>query len=152
MQKVMKWLIVCGVLAMIGFAITKVIMHELRPRQMVSLGGTVFRADVADTPTARERGLAGRSSIGRDEAMLFVFDQDGAWPIWMKGMRFPIDIIWLDKDQKVVHVERNVYPDAEPHDSYYSPVPARYVLEVGAGQHNISVGSVARFDIAEEGL
>lgn len=119
---------------------------------MVSLGGTVFRADVANTEASRQKGLGGRVSIGRDEAMLFAFDYDASWPIWMKGMKFPIDIIWLDKNRKVVHVEKDVHPDAEPHDTYYSPVPARYVLEVGAGHHNITVGSVARFDIAEEGL
>lgn len=154
-QRVIQWCIVIGVLGLAGFAATKSIMHELRPRQMVSIGSTIFRVDVADTPGAREKGLSGRTSLSNNEAMLFVFDSDGDLPIWMKGMKIPIDIIWLDSSKKVVHLEQNVQPDAFPYTTYKSPVPARYVLEMTAGQarrSGVAVGKVATFDIAREGL
>ena len=48
-------------------------------------------------------------------------------------MKMPIDIVWLDRDKKVVHIEENVQPDAEPYEVYQPPVPARYVLEMAAG-------------------
>ena len=82
------------------------------------------------------------------EGMLFVTEKDGDIPIWMKDMRIPIDIIWLDAKKKVVHVKRDVWPDNEPHEVYHTPVPARYVLELPAGnakEHSIKPGVTARF-------
>lgn len=152
LQTIIHWAIVGVVFLMAASAIIVNAKYQMNPQQTVSLGGTVFLAEVAETPGARERGLGGRESIRDNEAMLFVFDEDGSLPIWMRGMNFPIDIIWLDSNQRVVHIERNVQPDAEPYDTYQSPVPARYVLEVAVGSANISVGSRAQFDIASEGL
>lgn len=147
-----KWLIVVGVFALLIVAVTRIVLHQLRPVQMVSLGGSVFRAEIVDEPETRARGLSGRTTLGADEAMLFVFEADGSLPIWMKGMKFPIDIVWLDQDRRIVHIERHVQPDAEPYHTYESPAPARYVLEVAAGQADVSIGAVATFDVASEGL
>ena len=154
-QQIISWIIILGVFGLALAAVWHTVGWELRPRQMVSIGSSVYRVDVADTPEAQERGLGGRASLGSDEAMLFMFDRDDVWPIWMKGMKFPIDIVWLDKDKKVVHVEHNVQLDAEPYVKYAPPKPARYVLELNAGQAkeaSISVGRIAKFDIAKEGL
>jgi uncharacterized membrane protein (UPF0127 family) len=75
--------------------------------------------------------------------MWFIFPEDKVWKIWMKDMKMPIDIVWLDRDKKVVHIEENVEPDTEPHDVYQPPVPARYVLEMSAG-------SVQKFAIKKD--
>ena len=91
---------------------------------------------------------SGRQELGKSEGMLFVAEKDGDIPIWMKDMRIPIDIIWLDAKKKVVHVKRDVWPDNEPHEVYHTPVPARYVLELPAGstrEHGIKPGVTARF-------
>ncbi|OYX42108.1 hypothetical protein B7Y94_04015 [Candidatus Saccharibacteria bacterium 32-49-12] len=152
-QRILKWIIFWGVLTLMALSIVQVAMHEFRPRQMVSVGGVVLQADVAKTPQELQKGLGGRTSLGRDEAMLFVFESDGPQSIWMKDMKFPLDIIWLDRAKRVVHIERHVQPDAVPHDTYESTVPARYVLEMNAGRANgIEVGSLASFNIAEEGI
>lgn len=154
-QRAILWIVVIGVLALVGLMVTKVVLWEIRPRTTVSISGSVFRVDIVDTEETRQKGLGGRSSLGKDEGMLFVFNTERFWSFWMKGMKFPIDIIWLDKDNQVVHIEHDVQPDSEPYTEYTPPEPAQYVLEIAAGQAkraNIRVGSVMKVDVAEEGL
>ena len=66
------------------------------PTQPIQVGDTKLVVEVADTEALRERGLSGRSSLHEGSGMLFVFEEEGAWGIWMKGMQFPIDIIFAD--------------------------------------------------------
>ncbi len=86
---------------------------------------------VADSPDERREGLSGLSSLPDKEGKLFVFDQVGDYGFWMKDMNFPIDIIWIDEDMKIVHIEKNVKPESYP-AVYSSPTPSRFVLEVNA--------------------
>jgi uncharacterized membrane protein (UPF0127 family) len=51
----------------------------------------------------------------------------------MKDMRVPLDIIWLSDTGDIVHIERSVSPDSYPR-VFYPGTPARYVLEMRAGQ------------------
>jgi uncharacterized membrane protein (UPF0127 family) len=49
-------------------------------------------------------------------------------------MKIPLDILWLDREKRVVHIEKNVPPCKEdPCPSYSSRFPALYVLEIKAG-------------------
>jgi len=98
----------------------------------IKIGNVTVIADIAETHAQRVQGLSGRSSLGENEGMFFIFEKDGPQGIWMKNMLMPIDIIWIDKDFIVVHFEKNVSPDTYP-ESFKSPVDARYVLEVPAG-------------------
>ena len=80
--------------------------------------------------------------------MLFVFERPAHHAFWMKGMLFPLDLIWIENGT-VVHIERDA-PHFPPSTSdlslpIYAPAaPATYVLEVNAGftaLHGIEVGS-----------
>ena len=55
----------------------------------ISIGGTVIYVDVADTEVLREQGLSGRLNLPEGRGMLFVFENDDTWGIWMKDMLFP---------------------------------------------------------------
>ena len=132
-QRVIRWLILVGVLTLIGFGVKAVVDDIMKPRPLISLGNATFRVEVARTDAEIEKGLAGRTKLAADEAMLFEFPEDKPWGIWMKGMKMPIDIVWLDKNKRVVHIEKNIQPDAEPYETYKPSVPARYVLELTAG-------------------
>src|SRR3989338_662243 len=69
---------------------------------LVSFGrGVNLIVELAVTPAQRERGLSGRDRLEPRSGMLFVFEDDGVRGFWMKGMTFPIDIIWID-DERVV--------------------------------------------------
>jgi uncharacterized membrane protein (UPF0127 family) len=118
------------------------------PAAIVEVGGTTVRADVADDEPSRRRGLAGRASLEDDEGMLFLLPDDSP-AFWMKGMRFPIDIVWID-DGRVVDVTADVPPPRGPNArlSTYSPDrPANRALEVNAGwaaRHGVTRGEAVR--------
>lgn len=90
---------------------------------------------VADSSAERQQGLSGRNRLKDNEGMLFEFDSDGVYCFWMKDMKFAIDMIWLDKNKKVVHVQENATPDSYP-ESFCPNSEARYVLEISAGNAN----------------
>lgn len=98
----------------------------------VNVGGTIIEVETLTTPAQLQKGLSGRASLPLGSGMLFVFDHDDLWGIWMKDMRFSIDIIWADKDGTVVHVEKEVSPETYPR-VFLPPAFSRYVLEVPAG-------------------
>ena len=137
------FLIVCAILG--------VILSLSRPQVTVQLGDGIFKASIAATPKAREKGLSGVKQLSATEALLFVFKQDGQYEVWMKDMHIPIDVVWLDKDKKVISIEKNMQPDSYP-KTYAPKTNARYVIEFSAGTINskaITVGSRAYFDISQ---
>lgn len=97
----------------------------------IQIGGQVYHVEVADTYAKRAKGLGERDTLCGDCGMLFVFDAPGEYAFWMKDMRFPIDIIWL-KDNKIVHIEKDVHPDSL--DILNPGVSANSVLELNANE------------------
>ena len=69
------------------------------------LGGKTFSVDVADTVYTQAKGLSNRQSLGYNEGMLFIFKDVDIHGFWMKDMLFPIDIIWMDENLKINHIE-----------------------------------------------
>lgn len=110
--------------------------------EVIQIGERNVTVLVADTPEEQRQGLSGRTGLGPDEGMLFVFQKDDLYGIWMKDMKFPIDIVWLSLTGKVITIEPNVSPQTYPH-TFTPKTPARYVLELPAGyaqRHNLKVG------------
>ena len=98
----------------------------------VRLGGKTFKVLVANTPIAQGQGLSGMPGLGKDQGMLFLFDTVQTNCFWMKDMKFNIDILWFDQNEKLVHQERDVSPSTYP-KTYCPKELTRYVLEVPAG-------------------
>lgn len=153
MKKATRFYLVAVTGVLVAGAIMSLLwLAGTRPTANFQISGKTYQVKIVDTVRARERGLAGRASLPADEGMLFVFDQPGGWSFWMKGMKLPIDIIWLDADKRVVHIERAVQPDQPPHRSYSPGEDALYVLEVGANQSDgVHLGDRAKFDIVKAG-
>lgn len=152
-QRVIVWLIVLGVLAVVGYCVFSIVASMKQQRVSISVGKANFRAEVADTDELRKKGLSGRQELEENQAMLFVFDSNSQHSIWMKDMRIPIDVIWLDEKKKVVHVEHDIWPDSEPHETYVPPKPARYIIEITAGEAKkagIKVGTLAQFELGQK--
>ena len=102
-------------------------------------GGVSYAVDLAVTSEERQQGLSGREHMAQDEGMLFVFEEEQGLSFWMKEMHFPLDIIWIDAQCRLIDVAAEVPtppPGAESSDipRAKSPSPVRYVLEVNAGQ------------------
>jgi len=98
----------------------------------IQIKDRIFALEMANTDEERTRGLSGRDSLPQNKALLFVFEKPGQYGFWMKDMKFPIDIFWLNENYNVVHIEKNVSPNTFP--NIYSPsTTAIYVLETNAG-------------------
>lgn len=96
----------------------------------LKIGGQRFVTEVANTPAKREMGLSGRKELPKDHAMLFSFDSTNDECFWMRDMQFNIDIVWLDDENKVTAIERNVSPSSYPHNFCHS---GKYIIEFAAG-------------------
>lgn len=108
----------------------------------VKIGNTSIEADVADTDLEKQKGLSGRSSLGKESGMLFVISNNKVTPtFWMKDMKIAIDIIWI-KDGKIIQIDKDIPPPSfgTPDNKLklYSPKSAvDYVLEVNSGYSDL---------------
>lgn len=106
---------------------------------VIAPGGTIH-AFIADTDQKEELGLGYRQSLPPDGGMIFAFDNSGIYDFWMENMKFPLDIVWIGADKKVVGVVRALSPETYPNTVSPSKEVA-YVLEINSG-------AAANFDIA----
>lgn len=110
--------------------------------------GACVNAEIADTGPLREKGLMFREGLKDDEAMLFVFDQVCLPSFWMKNVKFPLDIIWIDSDKKIVGIKEEA-PVCEQGCEVYPPAKeCKFALEVNAGfvrKNNLKIGDSVNF-------
>lgn len=105
--------------------------------------GQLWRVSVADTSVSRARGLSGEPTI-RYRGLLMKFSYPGVHGIWMKDMRFALDLVWLDPNGRVLAVLTGV-PPCEGDDTCPTYAPAAdaraiYVLEVAS--HSAASGGI----------
>jgi uncharacterized protein len=102
----------------------------------VELAGERYTVEIADDDAERARGLMFRDSLERGRGMLFLHEAEQPLAYWMKNTRIPLDILYFDSNRKLVSQQRDVPPctagDRCP--PYPSRAPARYVLELNAGE------------------
>lgn len=126
---------------------------------VVIVGDVSFRVELAETSEQLAQGLSGRDPLAQGAGMLFVHDNEQRYTFWMKDMRFPLDILWIDADCTVADISAQV-PRPEPGQSdrslpLFSPkTPVLHVLEINAGVASaagISIGDSVRFAGGLEG-
>jgi uncharacterized membrane protein (UPF0127 family) len=101
----------------------------------VELNGHRYTIEIAADNASREHGLMDRTEMAADHGMLFVFDDDLPRTFWMKNTKIPLDMLFFDADNKLVSIQHNVPPCvSDPCPGYSSGAPARYVLELNAGE------------------
>lgn len=101
----------------------------------VELGGETFKVEIADTAEKQALGLMFRDSMPDDEGMIFIFPNEAPRSFWMKNTRIPLDIMYFDKDLKMVSISADTPPCRVSRcPSYPSTGPAMYVLELNAGK------------------
>lgn len=100
-----------------------------------SEGVVNFDVEVARTMEERERGLMFRNFLEKEHGMFFVFEKPEITSFWMKHTKIPLDIIFIDENFKIVHIEKHAEPCPETALNcpiYSSKVPIKYVLEIAA--------------------
>ena len=126
---------------------------------MVMIGNVSFNIELAETSQQVTRGLSGRDSLAQGTGMLFVHKDEKRYTFWMKDIRFPLDMIWIDARCRVADISAQVPPpepgQSDPSISLISPnVPVLHVLEINAGAaagEGISIGDAVRFAGTLEG-
>lgn len=101
----------------------------------IKLHDHIFTVELAITPKEKERGLGYRDTLTPDHGMLFVYDRKEQFNFWMKGMRFPLDFVWI-ADKTVISVDTDIQPPGSSSETlkiYSPPIPVDKVLELPAG-------------------
>jgi hypothetical protein len=88
--------------------------------------------EILDIPAERTKGLSGREYLAEDTGVLFVFEEPDRYGFWMKEMKFDLDIVWMDQNFKIVHIEEALTPDTYP-QIFEPESDTQYVLEVNSG-------------------
>jgi hypothetical protein len=99
--------------------------------QTVTIDDAKFSVTIAKTQAEREKGLSGKDQLPQDEGMLFLFDKPDYYEFWMKDMKFPLDMIFIN-DNKVV----DIFPEVSDKNQTIkekSRQPADKVLEINSG-------------------
>lgn len=114
-------------------------------RRDIRVNDAEIAVEIVKSREKLSEGLSGRKSICKNCGMLFEFEQEGNYGFWMKGMRFGLDIIWIDGGE-AVHVAKNIPYDFR--DTLRPSVRADKVLEINAGmadEYGIKEGDRFRF-------
>lgn len=118
------------------------IVNNQNTNSYLLLNNTKINLTILDNEKTRIKGLSGADKLSENSGMLFIFDKIGDYSIWMKDMKFPIDIIWLSDEYVINHIEKNISPNTYP-KVFRSSIKSKYVMELNANfvdNYNLSVG------------
>lgn len=96
----------------------------------IKVAGHELKVEVADTDPQREQGLMFRKQLGRNDGMLFIFDEPAYHAMWMKNTLIPLSVAFLDKSGEILNIL-----DMEPQtlDTHMAAGPATYAIETNKG-------------------
>ncbi|MGB3023346.1 MAG: DUF192 domain-containing protein [Candidatus Saccharimonadales bacterium] len=120
------------------------------PTVKATIGNATFTLYAPRNERELEIGLAAYKSIEPDQGMIFRGMPVGVQSIWMKDMKFDIDVLWVSKDNQVVYVVQSMSRSSYP-KKFHNPVnvPSAYVIELAAEAtitHGITVGQTVTIE------
>jgi len=145
-QLLSKFFVIKSVIYLIGFSILWYLVFtkgtDSSPSQesmytswvnQVCVSDRCIDVEIVDEEQERRQWLMNRSSLPSQSGMLFVFDEEAIYPFWMKNTLIPLDMIWIDKNWKVVDIKTAQPCREDPCPSYTPSWSWLYVLELNAG-------------------
>jgi uncharacterized membrane protein (UPF0127 family) len=121
--------------------------------QKVTIKDQTFKVSIAKTEEEKQKGLSGLDSLRLDEGKLFLFEKPDTYAFWMKDMKFPIDIIFIN-GTKIVSITENAKPVKSGELPIYQPTgPSDKALEINAGlskKYNFKQGDTVTIDIPNQ--
>ncbi len=136
-----------GLTLSVCFCTTVIAQMDLKfEKTKILLGGKVILVEVADTNEKRERGLMGRTSLGDNAGMIFIFGEEHTLSFWMKDTLIPLDIGYFDKNKVLIDIQtmQPASPMEVQPKAYPSKRPAQYAIEMPMhwfGRHKVNVGA-----------
>ena len=147
-------ILIGGLVILLISLVVSYVISTFRPTTLVTAGSGTYRLWIADTDAELAQGLSDVPTLSLDGGLLMKFPHDDTWGIWMKDMKVPLDIIWLDENKKVVYIVKNALPELSTDVTFTPKDPARYVIELRAGAVEnaaIKTGSFVVFDENDSG-
>lgn len=111
-----------------------------------------FTLAIAADQQRRRLGLSEVEELPEGYGMIFAFPTEMPHGFWMKQMRFPLDIIWLNNEKEIVKVLTDVAPETYP-TTFGAEVDSRFVIELNAGsaeKYGIKFGQTVEFELPFE--
>jgi len=138
------------VLLSLAFLFPSIALSEKIGYQRVIFEGAEINAEVADTPQLRKIGLMFRESLSEEQGMLFVFPEAAPHRFWMKNVRVPLDMIWLDSNKQIIHIAENLLPCVIDPCAEFGPEgqASLFVIETVGGfakKHRLKRGMHVKF-------
>lgn len=114
----------------------------------LTIDNKVLNIEIARTPEEHARGLMFREELNENDGMLFIFDDEEIRYFWMKNTLIPLDIIFIDKNKRIINIEHAIPCVSASCENYVSKDVAKYVLEVNGGfseKNNLTIGKIIYF-------
>lgn len=115
------------------------------------IGSYEFNLAIAKTDKEKQIGLAKYKNIPQNFGILFPFEKPDYYAFWMKGMKFPIDIIYI-KQNKIVDIHENIQPPKSDNEQLPIIKPKEtsdMVLEINANlsdKYNFKIGDLVKIN------
>ncbi len=138
-------LIITPVLIIIAGILIWRLFFYLPPANSIKMkiGNNNYNIELATTIAQKTKGLSGRNTLCKNCGMLFTFGFETNLPFWMKNTLIPLDMIWLDKNGKIVDIQ--TASEINSTKIYQNQTPAQYVLELNANDSqkiNLKIGDI----------
>ncbi len=105
-----------------------------------------FLVNIASTDKERQNGLMWVKNLPQNYGMIFEFENEQMIYMWMKNTKIPLDMIFIGKDGKVIHINHNSQPESL--EIISSMKPAAKVVEINGGlaaKLGIGIGDVVKY-------
>jgi uncharacterized membrane protein (UPF0127 family) len=105
-----------------------------------------FLVKSAKSPKERENGLMWITNLPQNYGMIFEFKDEQMVYMWMKNTKIPLDMIFIDQNNKITHITHQAKPESLEIISSQNPVMK--VLEINGGltdELGIEVGDLVKY-------
>ena len=102
--------VIIGVVGMMSMPKDIKLEQAQFPRGIIKIDGVTLQAQIADTKPLQMRGLMFQEKLPYDQGMLFIFNEEGTRSMWMLNMQFALDVLWIDGQGNVIHIEKDTQP------------------------------------------
>jgi len=110
-----------------------------------------LNCEIAKSFKSKMKGLMHREYLAEDSGMIFTFLIPWHRFFWMKNVKIPLDIIFVNRKNKIIHIQEAPVESGLFNKSYWSHGMCKYVIETNIGfckKNNIISGS--KIDIKKE--
>lgn len=131
--------VIIGVVGMLSLPKDVKLEQTEFPQGIVKIDDVMLKVQIADTKPLQTRGLMFQETLPYDQGMLFIFEDEGIRSMWMLNMQFSLDVLWIDAQGNIVHIEKDTQPCKSALETMTCTFTngngeeAKYVLEVTAG-------------------